>query len=171
MRWTLQKEAEVLEGEINTSEAPSPQFALAIVGTTYVISAALYCMLKCAIVVAIAGVACYVAEVVGTKIKNNSRSANYFPAYNAFGNVYVATGIGISQKTAIMRIKNVQHVWAKNAQYAYNACVMAIPIGAAEWGWHGNRKTSSGYYPHYYAVKSYKKNGQYQHTGAHCWYI
>lgn len=169
--WRLQKQDEVLEGQVNTSDAPAPQMAIAIAGTSYLVYTFVYCMFQAAVVVTIAGATCYLASTVADAIKNNSKNYNYFPAYNMFGNVYVATGIGLSKSKAVSRIKSGNNVWAKTANYAWSACVQASPIGAAEWGWHGDRKTSSGYYPHYHAVKKYKSNGQYVHTGAHCWYL
>lgn len=169
--WRIYKDGEVIEGEVNTSEAPTPQMAIAIAGTSYLVYTFVYCMFKAALVVTIAGTTCYLASAAADAIKKNSSKYNYFPAYNMFGNVYVSTMVGLSKTKAVSRIRNGNHVWAKNESYAYSACVQASPIGAAAWGWHGNRKTSSGYYPHYHAVKYYKSNGQYVHTGAHCWYL
>ncbi len=169
--WRIQKDGEVIEGEVNTSEAPTPQMAIAIAGTGYLVYTFVYCMFKAALVVTIAGTTCYLAAEAADAIKRNSSKYNYFPAYNMFGNVYIATMVGLSKTKAVARIKSGNHVWAKNESYAVSACRSASPIGAVEWGWHGNRKTSSGYYPHYHAVKYYKSNGQYVHTGAHCWYL
>ena len=169
--WQIKKQDEVLVGQVNTSDAPSPQMAIAIAGTSYLVYTFIYSIFQAAVVVTIAGATCYLASEVAEAIKKNSKKYNYFPAYNVSGNVYVATNIGLSKSTAVSRIKSGKHVWAKNANYAYSACIAASPIGAAEWGWHGNQKTSSGYYPHYHAVKYYKSNGSYVHTGAHCWYM
>lgn len=169
--WRIQKGDEVMMGELNTSEAPTPQAAIAIAGTSYLVYTFVASVFKAAVVVTIAGTTCCLAAAAADAIKKNSSKYNYFPAYNVFGNVYVATTVGLSKSKAVSRIKSGSNVWAKNESYAYSACVTASPIRAAEWGWHGNRKTSSGYYPHYHAVKYYKSNGQYVHTGAHCWYL
>lgn len=169
--WTIEKEDETLEGQVNTSEAPSAQVAIAIAGTSYLVYTFVYCMFKAAVVVTVAGTTCYLASAAADAIKRNSKKYNYFPAYKVGNNVYVATKIGLTKAKAVARIKSGKNVWAKNADYAWSACVAASPIGVAEWGWHGNRDTSSGYYPHYHAIKYYKSNGQYVHTGAHCWYL
>lgn len=169
--WRIVKEDEILEGQVNTAEAPSSQTSIAIAGTSYLVYTFVYCVFKAAIVVTVAGTTCYLASAAADAIKKNSKKYNYFPAYNVFGNVYVATKVGLTKAKAVSRIKNGKNVWAKNSDYAWSACVSASPIGAAEWGWHGNRDTNSGYYPHYHAVEYYKSNGKYVHTGAHCWYM
>lgn len=172
IHWQVDKGDSLLEGEVNTMDAATPQaFSFAIAGGIYVVSSFLACLFKAALVVTIAYTTCYLASAVGQAIRDRSSRYNYFPAYQAFNNVYVASGIGISQATAVQRIKYGQNVWAKNATYAKKACVLASPIGKAVWNWHGNRKTNSGYYQHYHAIKYYKNNGSYVHTGAHCWYM
>ena len=169
--WRIAKDSVPLEGEANISEAPSAQTSIAIGGTGYLVYTFIYCVFKAAVIVTVAGTTCYLAAAAADAIKKNSKKYNYYPAYNVANNVYVATKKGLTKSKAVSRIRNGSNVWATSATYAYEACVSASPIKAAEWGWHGNRKTSSGYYPHYHAVKRYKSNGSYVHTGAHCWYI
>ena len=167
--WEIKKQDEVLVGQVNTLDAPSPQEALVIAGTSYLVYTFLYSVFQAAVVVTIAGTTCYLAAEIADEIERHSKKYNYFPAYNAFGNGYIATGVGLTQSKAVSRIKNGKHVWAKTESHAITACSKASPIGAVEWGWHG--KLSDGYYPHYHAVKYYKSNGRYVHTGAHCWYL
>lgn len=167
--WKVEKENETLEGEVNTSDAATPQMVLTIAGTTVVISTALYYAIIAAGSVYIAGTTCYVASKVGELLKKNS-NYNYFPAYIMYGNVYVCTKIGLSFTSAVIRIKWGQNVWATSEYLARSVCRYASPIGCAEYGWEGNRNVNSGYYPHYHAVKYYTSSGKYVHTGAHCWF-
>lgn len=169
--WKIVKTKGLLTGQVNIDDAADPQTAIAIAGSSYLIYTFVYCIFKAAVVVTVAGTTCYLASAAADAIKKNSKTYNYFPAYKVGNNVYVATKIGLSKAKAVERIKSGSNVWAKNATYAKAACIAASPIGSAVWGWHGNRNTNSGYYPHYHAVKYYKSNGSYVHTGAHCWYL
>lgn len=166
--WKVEKENETLEGEVNTSDAATPQFAIAIAGSTVAISGALYYSLIWAGKVYVAGVACYAASKLATTLKQKANNADYFPAYLIRNNVYIAAGIGLSYDSAVRRIRWGKSVWATSSHRAKVACKSASPIGCVEWGWHGS--VNNGYYPHYHAVKKYKSNGTYTHTGAHCWY-
>lgn len=167
--WKVEKENETLEGEVNTSDAATPQMVLTIAGTTVVISTALYYAIIYAGSVYIAGATCYLASKVGTLLKKNS-NYNYFPAYLVRGNVYVSTKVGLSFTSAVIRIKWGQSVWTTSEYLAKSVCRYASPIGCIEYGWHGNRNVNYGYYPHYHAVKYYTANGEYVHSGAHCWF-
>lgn len=167
--WRIEKENEILEGEINTSDTPTPQMPFVIAGTTVVISNAVYYAIIAAGTVVIAGSICYVASKVGESLKKNS-NYNYFPAYLIHNNVYVSTKIGLPFISAVIRIKWGQNVWATSGYLAKSVCRYASPIGCAEYGWEGNRNVNYGYYPHYHAVKYYTSSGKYVHTGAHCWF-
>ncbi len=98
------------------------------------------------------------------------RSFNYYRVLKVYLLLALfATGIGLTDKKAVSRIKNGKNVWAKDKDYALAACIAASPIKAAEWGQHG--KLKDGYYPHYHAVTKYIGKNRYKHTGAHCWYL
>ena len=167
--WQIQKEDEIITGEINTSESPEAQSVLVIGGTVVTVSAILTAFIKAYAVVTIAGLTFYAVDKALDTIKRNASYYNYFPAFRMFSRVFVAATAGLSQRTAVKWIKNGWSVWASNWSYAQDACIMASPIGVAEWGLHGS--SSKGYYEHYHAVKYFEKNGRYVHTGAHCWYI
>ncbi len=166
--WKVEKENETLEGEVNTAEAVTPQFAIAIAGSTVVISSALYYSLIWAGKVCISGVVCYAASKLATTLKRKANNAEYFPAYLIGNDVYIAAGIGLSYDSAVIRIRWGKSVWATSKHRAKVVCKSASPIGYAEWGWHGS--VDDGYFPHYHAVKRYYSDGTYSHTGAHCWY-
>ncbi len=166
--WKVEKENETLEGEVNTAEAVTPQFAITIAGSTVVISSALYYSLIWAGKACISGVVCYAASKLATTLKRKANNAEYFPAYLIGNDVYIAAGIGLSYDSAVRRIRWGKSVWATSKHRAKAVCKSASPIGYAEWGWHGS--VDDGYFPHYHAVKRYYSDGTYSHTGAHCWY-
>lgn len=170
MHWKVEKENETLEGEVDTSGAATPQFALAIAGTSVVVSAAVYYAVMWAGKIVIAGATCYVASKVADIIKSKAARSDFFPAYLIRNNVYVAANIGLSFTQATIRIRLGQSVWAKSEYLAYSVCINASPIMRAEYGWHGNQRRENGYYPHYHAVRFYISKREYVHTGAHCWF-
>ncbi len=160
-----------LAGFIDSNGTATMQMSIAIpvgVGTGGAITVFLGFVLKVVAVVVIAGLICYVADYAAKAIRKASRHANYFPAFLVFKNVYVATGVGLSEGKAVTRIRLGLSVWAVSKSRAKTACIKASPIRRAEYGWHGSIK--KGYYPHYHAVKRYNRNGTYVHTGAHCWF-
>lgn len=169
IEWKISSDELKLSGYANSNGAPETQAAIVVGGTAILVGKLLTYVGGYITKIAIAGTTCYLASVAAQAIKKASREASYYPAYQMFGNVYVATPIGLSKSKAVSYIKRGKSVWAKSRSLARSACKSASPIGAAEYGWHGSMK--DGYYPHYHAVKKYIGKTKYTHTGAHCWFM
>ena len=93
---------------------------------------------------------------VRTKLKN--KKYTYFEAYRSSG--LVTVGSGITQATAIRRLRSGQHVFT---MYGYNARKVCALAGSATPMWHAREYNSPNYYNHYHINK---------HTNsAHCWYL